>query len=307
MAAKKAKKTRSAGTVGVVGLGIMGGAFAKHLLAAGYKVVGFDPEPARAREFARRGGTPGGSAAEVAASASILITSLPSVKALKAALLGRDGIAAGAKKGAVVVEASTFALADKEMARRGLAKAGVTMLDCPISGTGAQAAAKDILVYASGDRKAFNRCRKVFDGFARGTHYCGKFGTGSKLKYLANLLVAIHNLSAAEALVLAERAGVNLKLAYEVLKDGAGGSRMFAVRGPMMVRRTYGPATMKIDVWQKDMSVIGDFAKSLKCPTPLFSLSEVFYDTAYDLGYGQADTAVVHRLLRDLARGKRGR
>ena len=251
----------------------------------------------------RLGGVAAKSAAEVAANTRIVITSLPSLKAFEAALFGKDGIAAGAKRGTIVIEASTLPIDVKEDARKRLAKTGVILLDCPISGTGAQAAAKDIVIYASGDKKACARCKAVFAGFARNSYYCGAFGTGSKLKFVANLLVTIHNLSTAEAFVLAERAGVDTELMYRVIKDGAGTSRMFEVRGPLMVKENYLPPTMKIDVYQKDIAIIKAFAASLQCPTPLFALSKRYYDKAYAGGFDKHDTAAVHAVLKAEARG----
>jgi 3-hydroxyisobutyrate dehydrogenase-like beta-hydroxyacid dehydrogenase len=182
----------------------------------------------------------------------------------------------------------------------------VVLLDCPISGTGAQAAAKDIAIYASGERRAFNRCRRVFDGFARSTYYCGEFGIGSKLKFVANLLVTIHNLSAAEAMVVGEKAGVDLGLLYRVISDGAGASRMFQVRGPMMVRGRYLPAHMKSKIYQKDIDIIRAFVRRLKCPTPLFDGSIPYYTAALRQGFGMEDTAAIHSVLRKRA-GLRGR
>ena len=294
--------------VGIVGLGIMGGAFARHLRAARFQVVGYDVAAAKRTALRKLGGTAAANAAEVAAKSRILITSLPSLPAFEAALFGKDGIAAGARKGTIVIEASTLPLETKADARKRLAKSGVILLDCPISGTGAQAALKDIVIYASGDRRACTRCKAVFAGFARNAYYCGEFGSGSKLKFIANLLVTIHNLSTAEAFVLAERAGVDPQLMYRVIRDGAGTSRMFEVRGPMMARKNYLPATMKIDVYQKDIAIIKAFAAKLGCPTPLFSLSKRFYDEAYAGGFEKHDTAAVHAVLRTAARrGKKGR
>jgi 3-hydroxyisobutyrate dehydrogenase-like beta-hydroxyacid dehydrogenase len=295
------------GTVGIVGLGIMGGAFARHLRAARFNVVGYDLAAARRKALRKVGGVAVASAAEVGAGTRILITSLPSLAAFEAALFGKNGVAAGARQGTIVIEASTLPLNVKEDARKRLAKTGVILLDCPISGTGAQAAAKDIVIYASGDRRACARCKAVFAGFARNAYYCGEFGVGSKLKFIANLLVTIHNLSTAEAFVLAEEAGVDTELMYRVIKDGAGTSRMFEVRGPMMVKQNYLPATMKIDVYQKDIAIIKAFAAKLRCPTPLFSLSKRYYDLAYAGGYEKHDTAAVHAVLQKIARAKRKR
>ena len=292
---RRRKRTgRSRGTVGQIGLGIMGGAFARHLLAAGFKVVGYDVSPAAGRALSRLGGQTVRSCAEVAARTRILITSLPSPAAMEEAYFGKQGIAAGARPGTIVIEASTMTLELKEGLRRRLARRGVQLLDCPVSGTGAQAAAKDIAIYASGERGAFNRCRKVFDGFARSTYYCGGFGIGSKLKFVANLLVTIHNLSTAEAMVVGEKAGIDLGLLYRVIADGAGSSRMFQVRGPMMVRGRYLPPHMKSKIYQKDIDIIRAFVRRLKCPTPLFDESLPYYTAALRRGWSLHDTAAIH-------------
>ena len=300
------KKPRGKGTVGQVGLGIMGGAFARHLLADGFRVIGYDPSGRAARALVRMGGEAARSAAEVAARTRVIITSLPSPAAMAAAFFGTDGIAAGARPGTAVIEASTMTLELKESIRRKLTRKGVHLLDCPISGTGAQAAARDIVVYASGDRGAFTRHRKVFDGFARGTYYCGEFGTGSRLKFVANLLVTIHNLSTAEAMVVGEKAGLDLGLLYKVIGDGAGSSRMFQVRGPLMVAGRYLPPHMKCEIYQKDIDIIDAFARRLRCPTPMFSRSLPFYTAALRQGWGKQDTAAIHAVLRKRA-GLRGR
>ncbi|MDB5811309.1 MAG: 3-hydroxyisobutyrate dehydrogenase protein [Betaproteobacteria bacterium] len=307
MSAVKSPKKGSGQAVGVVGLGIMGGAFARHLRAAQFDVAGFDVAAKARAALVKIGGVAVLSSSEVAANTRILITSLPSLPAFEAALFGKDGVAAGARRGTIVIEASTLPLDVKEDARKRFAKTGVILLDCPISGTGAQAAVKDIVIYASGDKRAFAKCKAVFAGFARNAYYCGDFGAGSKLKFIANLLVTIHNLSTAEAFVLAERAGLDTELMYRVIKDGAGTSRMFEVRGPMMVKQNYLPATMKIDVYQKDIAIIKAFAEKLQCPTPLFSLSKRYYDKAYAGGLDKHDTGAVHAVLRREAGVKRRR
>ena len=287
--------------IGQVGLGIMGGAFAKHLRAAGYELSGYDIDPDRCAEFSRLGGRCERSVADVARRASVLITSLATLTAVEAAFFGKDGILRGASPGVIVIEASTLPLETKLDVRDRCAANGVTVLDCPISGTGAQAAVRDISVYASGPEEAVARCKAVFDGFARSTHYCGVFGNGSKLKFIANLLVTIHNLSAAEAIVLGERSGLDLDLLYEVIRDGAGTSRMFEVRAPLMIRNDYSEATMKVDVYQKDIDIISAFAAGLQCPTPLFEASKAYYAGAYAQGYAKQDTASICAVLETMA------
>jgi 3-hydroxyisobutyrate dehydrogenase-like beta-hydroxyacid dehydrogenase len=293
---------KAKGTVGIVGLGIMGGAFARNLVAAGWRVIGYDPDPKARRAAARAGVAIAKDAQDLVATAPVIITSLPHPDALQQTVAT---IVAAKVKPRVLVEASTFKLDDKLKAERALRQGGHTMLDCPISGTGAQAKVKDIVVYASGDTRAIRKLKPLFFGFARGVHDLGAFGNGSRMKYVANLLVAINNVASAEAMVLGIKAGLDPKSIFETIKSGAGNSRVFELRAPMMVAGRYDDATMKIDVWQKDMSVIGGFAKELGCPTPLFTATEDIYDRALASGYGMQDTAAVCAVLETMAGVKR--
>jgi len=291
--------------VGLLGLGIMGSAIAPNLLKAGFAVVGFDPDPISRERLRTLGGSPVDSPFAVAQAAEVLISLLPSPQALNEVIQGPEGLLASGRSGLILIESSTLAIADKLAAQAAGAHA-VVMLDCPLSGTGAQAANKDLVVYASGDTAAIARCRSVFDGFARSHHDLGVFGNGSKMKFVANLLVAIHNVAAAEAMVLGMKSGLDPQTLYQVIADGAGGSRMFSVRGPQMVADHYEPATMKIDVWQKDMKIIADFAASMSSPTPLLEACAPIYTAAVAQGRGHQDTAAVCAVLADLANLRRG-
>ena len=291
--------------VGVIGLGIMGGAIAANLLKNGFHVVGCDIDETCREALVAAGGRAVKTVREVVAESDLCITSLPSVAALQQVTLGDDGIVAAAKAGVIVVECSTLPLVAKEEAFQALAQADTILLDCPISGTGAQAVTGDLSVFASGDQSAVESAASVFEGFSRSHHYLGEFGNGSKMKFVANLLVHIHNVAAAEALVLGMRAGLDPQLIYDVIPSGAGTSRMFEVRGPMMVEGDYSQATMKIDMWQKDMDIIQAFAKSLGCPTPLFEASRPLYDTALAEGHAKEDTASVCAVLERMAGIKR--
>ena len=287
--------------VGQIGLGIMGGAFAKHLRASGFDVSGYDLDAKRRMQLARLGGTAQSSIGEVAQRARIIVTSLPSVAAVESAFFGQGGLLESAAPRTIVIETSTLPLEVKNRLRERCGERKITVLDCPISGTGAQAAVKDVSVYASGPAEAVRRCRPVLEGFARSVHYCGEFGNGSKLKFIANLLVTIHNLSAAEAIVLGKRSGLDLDLVYDVIRDGAGTSRMFEVRAPLMIARDYSEATMKVDVYQKDIDIISAYAAGLHCPTPLFEASKAFYSSAYALGHAKDDTAAICAVLEAMA------
>ena len=291
-------------TVGMIGLGIMGSAMSANLARAGFRVAGYDVAPRRRAEHKRSGGVAARSPREVARRASIILTSLPSARAL--AEVAAE-LAASAKRGTIVIETSTLPIPVKEAARDVLAKRGVILLDCPLSGTGAQARVKDLLIYVSGDRAAYRKSVPVLEGFTSANYYVGPFGSGSKMKFVANLLVAIHNVAAAEAMVLGMKAGLDPAQVLKVVAGGAGGSRMFQVRGPMMVKGDYSAATMKNEVWQKDMTIIGDFARELDCPTPLFAASAPIYNAAMAMGLGKEDTGAVCAVLEEMAGNPRRR
>lgn len=287
--------------VGVIGLGIMGSAYAGHLIDAGFHTSGFDVLAESLGRFEARGGKAAGSPQELAQECDVILTALASTEALEAAFFGSDGVAAGARSGTVVIEAGTFGLDVKERVRAGMAAVGVAVLDAPVSGTGSQAQARDLTLFASGERTAFNAVLPVLEAYARDVRYVGDFGNGSKLKYIANLLVTIHNLSTAEAVVLAQKSGIDPSMMLDVLGDSAASSRMLTVRGPMMVQGCYEPATMKLDVYQKDIDIIAAFAKSVDCPTPLFTHSAPFYAAALAEGRSKQDTAAIASILKAMA------
>jgi 3-hydroxyisobutyrate dehydrogenase-like beta-hydroxyacid dehydrogenase len=292
------------GVIGIVGLGIMGGAFAENLVTAGWRVVGYDIAPARRRALARAGVEIAADVADVARKAKTVITSLPKPAALAAtaAAIAKAGVTPR-----VVVEASTFKIEDKTKAQAVLRKAGHVLLDCPMSGTGAQAKVKDLVVYASGGAAEIKKLRPLFAGFTRAVHDVGAFGNGSRMKYVANLLVAIHNVASAEAMVLGMKSGLPPQLIYDLIKTGAGNSRIFELRAPMMVKDSYADATMKISVWQKDMDVIGSHARKIGVPTPMFDASAAIYAKARRSGHDDHDTAAVCAVLEHMAGVKRGR
>jgi putative dehydrogenase len=299
MAARRRK-----GTVGVIGLGIMGGAFAKNLVKAGWRVVGYDTHPARRREARRAGVEIAQDAVELAAGVPTILTSLPKPEALADTV---RKIAATKLKRKLLVEMSTFKISDKEKAAAVLRKAGHQMIDCPVSGTGAQARNRDLVFYASGDSKLIAKIRPLLSAFGRGVFNVGPFGNGSRMKYVANLLVAINNVASAEAMVLGMKAGLDPRMIVDLITAGAGNSRVFELRAPMMAKGRYDDVTMKISVWDKDMQVIGDYARKIHVPTPIFNATKGIYIKAMKSGLGGRDTAAVCAVLEKMAKVKRRR
>ena len=284
----------AAKNVAVIGLGIMGLAIARNLLRAGFTVSGFDIDPARMTAPAAAGVAPCGSVTEAARGKALMLTSLPSIAALDATVAG---LLAEPRPGLIVAELSTLPIEAKETAHDRLRDVGMTMLDCPLSGTGAQAETRDLAVYASGEEAAYQCCRDAFAGFARASHYLGAFGNGSRMKFVANLLVAVHNVATAEAIVLGVKAGLDPERILEVIASGAGTSRIFELRGPMMATGIYTPPTATMHVLQKDSAIIAAFARSLGVDTPMLAAAAPLYDVAEALGYGEEDVGAVHAVL----------
>lgn len=282
-------------TVGMVGLGIMGGAIARNLVARGWRVIGFDTDPAKCTELAKANVVIVENVAQVVKNAPIIMTSLPTPAAVESVA---KAIADSGESQRIVIELSTLTLADKLRFEAILKKAGHIALDCPLSGTGAQAKLRDLIVYASGDSAAIAKCMPLFADFGKQSADLGAYGNGSRMKFVANHLVAIHNVATAEAMILAERAGLDPKLVVELVGPGAGGSRMFQMRAPMMVEGKYEPATMKISTWKKDMAIIAEFADDVGCETPLFTLTQPVYTQAMAMGLGDQDTAAVFEVLK---------
>ncbi len=282
----------------------MGGAYAKNLAAAGWQVKGYDISALAKRAATRAGVEIAADVATLAASVPTIITSLPSPAALDATVAA---LTAAKLPPRVIIETSTFTLDDKERAERALSKAGHVVLDCPVSGTGSQAVVKDIAVYASGDTRSIGKLRPLFADFSRVAFDVGPFGNGSRMKYVANLLVTIHNVASAEAIVLGMKSGLDPQMVYDLISAGVGKSRVFEVRGPMMVKNDYKNVSMSVKLYHKDISVIGDHATKLGVPTPLFDASLPIYASAMSLGYGGQDTASVCAVLETMAGVKRSK
>lgn len=286
-------------SVGMIVLGIMGSAMSKNLIKAGFSVIGYDVLPRAVDAFVAAGGRAAKSVGEVGSSADILITSLPAASALLD--VARELLTLP-RADRIVAETSTFTLDDKTKAQEQLGQVDIIMLDCPLSGSGVQALERDVLVYGSGPKEAYDRCLPVFNGFSRAPHYLGVFGNGSKMKYVANLMVAVHTVVAGEAFTLARKAGLDPAQMFAVVSDGAAGSRALDVRGEMLIADTYLPIrTMPLELWRKDVRVIADFANSLACPTPMFSAAVPLFNAAVASGYGDQDTAAVAAVIEAMA------
>lgn len=284
----------STNEVGVIGLGLMGGQIARHLVEAGWTVRGHDLRPESGAALVAAGGIFCPAVAGAFVAGGITLLSLPSSDAFRAVL---HALTQSAVRPRCVVDTSTLGLADKEWAQDRLGELSVEFVDCPLSGTAAQMTRKDVVAFASGRKAAVDDAMPLLDAFCRAVHFVGPCGSGTKLKLVANLLVAVHNVAAAEAINLARRAGLDADLVVRAVGDGAGDSRMLQVRGPLMAQRRYRPATMKIEVFRKDLDLIGAFAADCGAATPLLAAAAGLYRAASAAGLDNDDTAAVCTIL----------
>ena len=286
-------------TVGVIGLGPMGGNIARLLLERQFKVSGFDLNPDCMAALDDTGLDAAASVTEVAANADVIITSLPSAGALDAVI---DGISEHDRAGQIVIECSTLTVDQKIAAHGRLAEAGKNMLDSPISATPAMLAKMMASIHISGDEAAYQECIAVFEGFTASNFYVGPVGNGSRMKILANYLVHVHITAAAECMALGQKAGLDPEMIYEVLRKSAGTSKMFEIRGAMMAKSDYreGGGTM-FAIYEKDSSIITEFAAQMKSPIDLYVSARQKMNSAMALGLGHLDTSAVCKAVETAA------
>lgn len=282
--------------VAIIGLGIMGSAYAGNLIAGGAEVEGTDPLDAARQGLAEMGGTPHEGIGPWVREADLIILSLASPKVLHAVA---GELAGHIAPGQIVAETGTFALADKNAVREVIDGAGGVTLDCTVSGTGAQARVKDLLMMTSGPEEAVKKIGPILEKFTKGTIYGGEFGNGARLKYVANHAVALHNCAAAETLHYARSHGLPDDLVYKMLSTGAGHSRMLELRMPMMISGEYRPATANMAMFEKDFSVIGGDIETQGVATPMFDAVREIYDIAYSELPMDLDTASVYEVYRE--------
>ena len=278
-------------TVGVIGLGPMGGNIARNLLEKQFKVVGYDQIPEQILALDDVGIEGGENCTDVAGKSDVIITSLPNMYALASVI---KDISKCDKPGQIIIECSTLEVGQKIEAAEKLKKAGKIMLDAPISATPPMLAKGMASIHIGGEKAAYDECVSVFEGFTATNFYVGDVGDGSRMKILANYLVHVHNVAAAECMTLGQKAGLAPDLIYSVIKESAGASKMFDIRGKMMSESDYreGGGTM-FEIYEKDASIITEFAAEVKAPIDLYVIGRQKFNSAMALGLGHLDTSAV--------------
>jgi 3-hydroxyisobutyrate dehydrogenase-like beta-hydroxyacid dehydrogenase len=296
--------------IGVVGVGLLGSAVSGVLLEAGHRVVGHDVVPEKVQALVARGGRGAHSAAEVARSARIVFTVLPTLESVEQAIAGAEGVLAGASKETVIVQMSTISPDLAVRMEQASRARGAALLDAPVSGTSAMVARRDCVITVGGERAAFEACRPILETLAGKVFHVGACGMGSTVKLVTNLVMGLNGAVLAEGLTLAKRAGVDPAQMLEILRHGAASSKMLEVRGPLMVEGRF-DAMMKVDLFLKDIRLMLEAAQALHVPLPLTGAMQQLYTAALAAGQAKDDLASIVRVYEAMAgiepRGSRER
>ena len=254
--------------IGFIGLGIMGKPMSKNLLKAGYELVVSGHNKAVAEEMKALGAEIRDTPKEIAAVSDIVITMLPNSPQVKEVALGKNGIIEGAKKGSVLIDMSSIApLASREVAAE-LAKAGMEMLDAPVSGGEPKAIDGTISVMVGGKQEVFDQYYEVMKAMAGSVVRTGEIGAGNATKLANQIIVAINIAAVSEAFTLAEKIGVSPDLVYQAIRGGLAGSTVLDAKGPMMMDRNFKPG-FRINLHIKDLTNVLETSHHLGISLPL--------------------------------------
>jgi len=265
------------------------------VLRAPDEVIGYRRHPSP--DLAAAGGVAAASAAEVAERADVLLSILPEATDVEEIVCGPVGTLMALQPGTVHIEMSTIDVERKSRIRDAVRAHGGDLLDCPISGSPGMVAPRLATTFASGERASVDTVAPVLDAISGPWVYTGHFGTGAHMKYIANMLVAVHTVAAAEAMVLARRSGLDLELVQHTLDNSIATSAIWKQRGPVMRERAWSPAPGPVDTLHPILEQIEDYAARVGVLTPVFTSAKTVFDVAVDDGWGELDIACVHDQL----------
>ncbi|MFU2078040.1 MULTISPECIES: L-threonate dehydrogenase [Avibacterium] len=285
-------------SVAVIGLGAMGMGAAKSCVNAGLDTYGVDLNPVALQTLKDHGAKAvGKSAVDFAQELDAVVLLVVNAAQVKAVLFGENGLAQHLKPGTAVMVSSTISAQDAKEISQKLTALGLLMLDAPVSGGAAKAAAGEMTVMASGSKQAFEKLQPVLTAVAGKVYNIGEeIGLGATVKIIHQLLAGVHIAAGAEAMALAAKAGIPLDLMYDVVTNAAGNSWMFENRMKHVVEGDYSPLSM-VDIFVKDLGLVNDTAKSLHFPLHLASTAYSMFTEASNAGYGKEDDSAVIKIF----------
>ncbi|WP_321967843.1 NAD(P)-dependent oxidoreductase [Burkholderia cepacia] len=282
-------------TVGMIGIGKLGLPIATNLISAGFRVVGIRRHDSS--EFVQRGGQTLANPADVARAADMLLLCLPGEDAQLDVLDGPHGVLSALRSGQVVIECGTYSREFKLAQATRIESLGAAVIEAEVSGSPAMVAERRAALYLGGSKTLIEHCRPVLEAITAHQFHLGEFGCAVTMKLIANVLVTIHTLAAAEAINLATHAGFDPEQTVDVLRQGAGASAMLAIRGPLMASQRFTPAPGPFNTLEKYLELGGRLANELHCATPLFAAAAPYFQRALNEGMGALDIAAVIQLV----------
>ena len=287
--------------IGYVGLGLMGGSLARHLLSAGYALTVHDADPAKVEAIVKAGGKTASSPDRIAAQVDVIIMSLPNSQVVSQVLNDSLRLFETGRKGLIVLDTSTADPAISAELAAQLRQKGIEMLDSTISGTSTMCAAKESLFMVGGKKEIFEQCEPLFAAMSREWIYMGDNGAGAAIKLVVNLVLALTRMALAEGLTLAKKAGLDQLQTLEVLKKSAAYSRSMDQKGYRMVNRHFVPPEGPLAMHYKDVQLMLALAAKLDCPVPLLSLNAQALASEISKGRGGWDTSDIISFYNELA------
>ena len=281
-------------SVGLIGVGNLGLAVARNLIARGHRVIGFRRSSMDA--FVAAGGVAAASPAATAAEADVVLTCLPDGAALEAVVDGPGGLLAGGAAGKPVFELGSYSVPAREAARTALAEIGMPFLDCAVSGNPNYVRARTAAVFVSGDEDAFEAQRAVLLDITDNVSHVGAFGAGTALKAIVTALIPVHTLAAAEAFTLATRAGLDRRIVFDAIAGTPASSGMFETRGKAMIDGAHSRA-VSIEGYLKNIGIATELAESVGGDYPLFATMKQVFERTIAAGLTGVDQSVVFDYL----------
>ena len=279
--------------VGFIGLGRMGLPMSRRLLAAGFPLTVHNRSQGSVQTIAAEGAIAANSVAQVTAESDVVLACLPDVAASELVFLGEDGIVANARSGQVLVDHSTVGMETSKACAEAVQAKGAVFLDAPISGGTERAAEGTLTIMAGGPREGYDQALEVFDAMGATVRYMGPTGTGTVAKLINQLLVGIHSVAAAEAMLVGAKSGADPAMIFEVVNSGWGQSFMLGRNAPVMLDGDFSGVRTQLRIFLKDMGLIQDMTRELGIDTPAADLARRSIGRAVELGMGDLDSAAV--------------
>lgn len=286
--------------VGFIGLGIMGKPMAKNLAKAGYELVVFDFNKDSVEELVSCGAKAAASGKEVASQTEVVITMVPNSPHVRAAVLGENGVAEGAKAGTVVIDMSSIDPTESKAIGAELEKFGIDMLDAPVSGGEPKAIDGTLSVMVGGKKELFDKYYDMLMVMAGSVVYVGELGSGNVAKLANQIVVAVNIAAVSEALTFAKKAGTDPELVYQAIRGGLAGSTVMDAKAPMMLGRNFKPG-FRIELHIKDLNNALNAAHAISSPVPLTGqMMEIMQGLKAD-GYEKEDHSSIVKYYEKIA------